>query len=37
MPDLHIETMFSSGEFWNLVVTTGRLVEKGILENASLL
>ena len=36
MPDLRIETMDSSGEFQNLVVTSG-IVQKGILENASLL
>ena len=36
MPDLRIETMDISGEFQNLVVTSG-IVEKGILENASLL
>ena len=35
MPDLRIETMDSSEEFQNLVVTT-RIVQKGILENASL-
>ena len=36
MPDLRIETMDSSGEFQNLVVTS-RLVQRGILESASLL
>ena len=36
MPDLRIETMDISGEFQNLVVTIG-IVQKGILENASLL
>ena len=36
MPDLRIETMDSSGEFQNLVVTSG-IVQKGILENTSLL
>ena len=36
MPDLRIETMDISGEFQNLVVTSG-IVRKGILENASLL
>ena len=36
MPDLRIETMHNSGEFQNLVVTSG-IVQKGILENASLL
>ena len=36
MPDLRIETMDISGEFQNLVVTSG-IVQKGILENASLL
>ena len=36
MPDLCIETMDSSGEFQNLVVTGG-IVQKGILENVSLL
>ena len=36
MPDLRIETMDSSGEFQNLVVTSG-IVQKGIPENASLL
>ena len=36
MPDLRTETMDSSGEFQNLVVTSG-IVQKGILENASLL
>ena len=36
MPDLRIQTMHSSGKFQNLVVTS-RIVQKGILENASLL
>ena len=36
MPDLRIETMDSSGEFQKLVVTSG-IVQKGIVENASLL
>ena len=36
MPDLCIEAMDISGEFQNLVVTSG-IVQKGILENASLL
>ena len=36
MPDLRIETMDISGEFQNLVVTSG-IVQKDILENASLL
>ena len=36
MSDLCIETMDISGEFQNLVVTSG-IVQKGILENASLL
>ena len=36
MPDLRIETMDISGEFQNFVVTSG-IVQKGILENASLL
>ena len=36
MPDLRIETMDISGEFQNLVVTSAK-VQKGILENASLL
>ena len=36
MPDLRIETMDISGEFQNLVVTSG-IVQKGILENTSLL
>ena len=36
MPDFRIETMDVSGEFQNLVVTSG-IVQKGILENASLL
>ena len=36
MPDLRIETMDISGEFQSLVVTSG-IVQKGILENASLL
>ena len=36
MPDLQIETMVSSRDFWNLVVTS-RLVQRVILENASLL
>ena len=36
MPDLRIETMDISGEFQNLVVTSG-IVQKGILENVSLL
>ena len=35
MPDLRIETMDISGVFQNLVVTSG-IVQKGILENASL-
>ena len=36
MPDLRIETMDTPGEFQNLVVTSG-IMQKGILENASLL
>ena len=36
MPDLRIEKINSTGEFQNLVVTSGK-VQKGILENASLL
>ena len=36
MHDLCLEKMDSSGEFQNLVVTS-RLVQRGILENASLL
>ena len=36
MPDLRIETMDSSGEFQNFVVTSG-IVQQGVLENASLL
>ena len=36
MPDLRIETMVNSGQFWNLVVTS-ILVQRRILENASLL
>ena len=36
MPDLYVEKMDSSGEFQNLVVTSS-LVQRGILENASLL
>ena len=36
MPDLCVEKMDSSGEFQNFVVTS-RIVQRGILENASLL
>ena len=36
MPDLCVEKTDSSGEFQNLVVTS-RLVQRSILENASLL
>ena len=36
MPDLCVETMDISREFQNLVVTS-RIVQRGILENASLL
>ena len=36
MPDLSVEKMYSSGEFQNFVVAS-RLVQRGILENASLL
>ena len=36
MPDLRIETIDISGEFQNFVVTGG-IVQKGILENVSLL
>ena len=36
MPDLRKETIDISGEFQNFVVTSG-IVQKGILENASLL
>ena len=36
MPDLRVETIDISGAFQNLVVTSG-IVQKGILENASLL
>ena len=36
MPDLCVEKMDISGEFQNLVVTS-RIVQRGILENASLL
>ena len=36
MPDFRIETMDSSGNLQNIVMTSG-IVQKGILENASLL